>query len=285
MEVFYWQLLFIAGIGFVYLFKGEPVARLVCVGCTLWTMSALLQLPLILIQLGSCWGTYFVCRKLSSTWQCFTGEKTHRTEREHESLELRQQVEEFIKNSNISQWERTLIRETLGTTPGKTEFVTGPEEHYNVFKCALKEARVSLCILSDCIGNLLLDPDIQTLIRQAIDRKVNIYLGFGWESSSSGRDISNVARDALSFLKTLQQCSPGSGRGRVKVSRFTNHEKVLVVDDQYVIIGNNNWLLNTKYHNNKRSIKVFSHRYAVEEQQRIQTLTRLHEKYEIYKPV
>jgi phosphatidylserine/phosphatidylglycerophosphate/cardiolipin synthase-like enzyme len=60
------------------------------------------------------------------------------------------------------------------------------------------------------------------------------------------------------------------------VAKFANHEKVLVVDDAYCIIGSNNWLSNSAFRNSERSVLVRIPSFTSEEAKRVEAIVRQH---------
>jgi phosphatidylserine/phosphatidylglycerophosphate/cardiolipin synthase-like enzyme len=82
---------------------------------------------------------------------------------------------------------------------------------------------------------------------------------------------------ALSDLRSLQQKAERYGyRGRIQIGKFPNHEKILVVDDDFVVCGSNNWLSNTGFRNSERSVVVRSPDFARVERERVSKLVSEH---------
>ena len=176
-------------------------------------------------------------------------------------------VESIRASRNISDRQAQVLENALTNSTTSLEVIDG-SEHFNVLKRAFAEAKNTVCILSGWIGSPLLNTEIQQLLRAAVKRGVRIFLGFGWESSS-GHEISPTAKSALSFIRSLDS-------SRVMVARFANHEKVLVVDDAYCIIGSNNWLSNSTFRNSERSVLVRIPSFASEEAKRVEAIVRQH---------
>ncbi len=65
--------------------------------------------------------------------------------------------------------------------------------------------------------------------------------------------------------------------GKLHISQFPNHEKILVVDTKVVYIGSNNWLSNKQFKNTERSIKISSEKYAQAEKQRVISMVLAHQ--------
>ncbi|MGE0811529.1 MAG: phospholipase D-like domain-containing protein [Immundisolibacter sp.] len=176
-------------------------------------------------------------------------------------------VESIRASRDISERQAQVIENALTNSITSLEVIDG-SEHFNVLMRAFAEAKNTVCILSGWIGSPLLDAEIQQLLRAAVKRGVRIFLGFGWESNS-GHEISPTAKSALSFVRSLDS-------SRVMVAQFANHEKVLVVDDEYCIFGSNNWLSNSTFRNSERSILVRIPSFASEEAKRVEAIVRRH---------
>ena len=232
----------------------------------------LFYLPLILIQLGSCWGTYAICRHFSSLSGSLRKQREFEAKINSEFEKLQTQVNEVLKAADATGEGHRLVQRALNDDPEKINFISG-DEHYDVLKHALANSKQSVCILSGWIGSPLLDTDVQREIQEALRRGVDIYLGFGWESSG-GHEVSGTAREALAFISDLQKRS-AQFRGKILLGRFPNHEKVLACD-AFVVIGSNNWLSNRTFRNSERSVVVTSNKIVTREKSRIQSLVRQH---------
>jgi phosphatidylserine/phosphatidylglycerophosphate/cardiolipin synthase-like enzyme len=176
-------------------------------------------------------------------------------------------VESIRASCDISDRQAQILETVLINSTTSLEVIDG-YEHFNVLKRAFAEAKHTVCILSGWIGSPLLNEEIQQLLRAAVKRGVRIFLGFGYEYGS-GHEISPNAKSALSFVNSLDS-------SQVMVAKFANHEKVLVVDDAYFIIGSNNWLSNSAFRNSERSVLVRIPSFASEEAKRVEAIVRQH---------
>lgn len=254
MAVVIWQLFVILTVAVAYVAKGRKTALWVCAAWTVWTVLAVFMLPLVLIQLLFCWGTYAVCHWVASL--------AAGSRRKDDTIgQLRRQV--FEVASHVPRAQADALHGAVASAPGALTIVSGAE-HYNVLKRALSDATTRICVLSGWIGSPILDAEIRHLIHNAVTRGVHLYFGFGWESSA-GHQISDTAQKAISYIRRL-------GGNAVTLARFPNHEKLLIVDAAYCVIGSNNWLSNAAFRNSERSILVRSTRLAFDEGQRVQGL-------------
>ena len=271
MEVVYWQLFVVVSVAFAFIIFGRRAAFWVCIAWTAWTLIALFYLPLVMIQLASCWITYLVLRSTANLFASLREERAIRRERDLAIKELKKQVDAFVRSPEATSSQRKAINSLAKAAPEKLSFVSGAD-HYELLKASFASARESVSILSGWIGSPVMDPDVQVVIRSALERGVTVHIGFGWESSS-GHELSSVAQQAYSFLSSLS--TKGGGKGLI-LAKFPNHEKILVCDRSFVVIGSNNWLSNRAFKNSERSLRVDSKHYAAIESERVQTLVRKH---------
>lgn len=253
MAVVIWQLFVMLSVVISYIAKGRKFAFWICMAWTAWTLIAVFMLPLVLVQLLFCWGTYVICRWIENLW---TGSRT----RDHTIVELRRKVEEVVKG-DVSRAQIAAIREAAEKAPDSLLCIEG-KDHYTILKQAFAQSEHRVCILSGWIGSPLIDPNIQELIRDATARGVRLYFGFGWQSSD-GHQLSKTARQAISFMNNI---------GNLFLAQFANHEKILVVDQAYCVIGSNNWLSNASFKNNERSFLMRDSKLATNEGDRVQKL-------------
>lgn len=266
MTVTYWQLFVISSVLGAYLFKGEKPARWVTIGWTLWTVVIVLHLPLAAIQLASAWGTYAVCHQFAAQRRC-------KKEQERENRELKDKIKEVLDELDISRAPREAVLAAARSPQTELHIIAG-REHYETLKRAFRDARASVCLFSGWIGTPLVNTTIRSLICGALARGVDVYIGFGSESPSGDHSPLPASIDALAFLRAMQRARAHAERGRLMVGKFPNHEKLLVVDGEYLVIGSNNWLSNAAFHNSERSIKVTSRALATQERVRIERLVR-----------
>lgn len=262
MEVVIWQLFVIGSVVVTYASNGRKIALWVCLAWTAWTIIAVFMLPLVLIQLFFCWGTFGVCNWLASLTSSLRSKDV-------EVNDLKRHVESILASSDIPDRQVRVLRAAIIDSRASLEIIAG-SEHLDRFKRALAEAKTSICILSGWIGSPLLDAEIQRLLCAAVKKGVRIFLGFGWESGS-GHEITPTAKSALSFLRRLD-------RTQVMVAQFANHEKMLVVDNAYFVIGSNNWLSNSTFRNSERSVLLRIPSLASEEARRVEAIVRQHAK-------
>ncbi|MEX0058112.1 phospholipase D-like domain-containing protein [Clostridium butyricum] len=107
-------------------------------------------------------------------------------------------------------------------------------DHRPLLLKALKESKNSIVIVSPWIKQSGTNQEIINLIDKAVERKVNVFIGYGIsEEEQSDRRIINK-------LKDIQNKQYGK---RLKLISLNNtHEKVLISDDYFMVVTSFNWL-------------------------------------------
>lgn len=61
-------------------------------------------------------------------------------------------------------------------------------------------------------------------------------------------------------------------KGNIHIGEFSNHEKMLIKDSDYVVYGSNNWLANKSFKNSEHSSVIHSSELSEKEFARISKL-------------
>lgn len=249
-----------------FLFAGTGFAMVICIAIIVGGAAMLTYKNEIIDWLIS---KGFACKGCGGQkWTALSPEMEQEINAKDAKIADLTRIAESIRSSHdISHRQSQVLENALINSTTSLEVIDG-SEHFNALMRALTEAKSTVCILSGWIGSPLLNAEIQQLLRAAVKRGVRIFIGFGWESSS-GHEISPTAKSALSFVRSLDS-------SQIMIARFANHEKVLVVDDEYCIIGSNNWLSNSTFRNSERSILVRIPSFASEEAKRVEAIIRQH---------
>ena len=135
----------------------------------------------------------------------------------------------------------------------KNTIVIRNENHLDVLKTALNDSKSKLYIYSGWL-NVAVIEKIKKELEDALNRGIEIFIGYGWESPSGNNQQSNREKDGLDLIKKIIQLS--NENGKIICERFPNHSKILICDTQYAICGSANWMSNTGYYNREVSIKI-----------------------------
>ncbi len=106
-------------------------------------------------------------------------------------------------------------------------------EHRPKLIAALKEAKQKIIIVSPWLNRQAVDYELRQEIGNTLKRGVTIYLGYGFSQPN---------REEESTIETLRKMGQGK-RGHLKFYRVGDvHSKVLICDDQFMVVSSFNWL-------------------------------------------
>jgi phosphatidylserine/phosphatidylglycerophosphate/cardiolipin synthase-like enzyme len=248
MDVLFWQIAVVITVALARRLFGVVAGLTVAIAWTLWTFTQINHAPLAILQPVVAWTTFYFTHKYKKT-----------SER---NAALEEAVKRSINSRDISGEKKEEILGRLKHNPETFSLIAG-KEHLTALRAAFEQAGSTICILSGWIGRPLLDRDLQTEISKAINRGVNIHIGYGWQSD--GRHIfSTPAQKAKKYLLSLMKHTPI----QVHVGEFGTHEKLIVIDDRRVIYGSNNWLSNYTFSNAERSVAISDQDLATSERER-----------------
>ena len=245
MEVVFYQIFIAATIVATNYFKRESLL-LVCGFWSLFTLANLFFPPLIFVQLGVIWGTYFLLKNND-------GKSRRITELE----ELTSALPEGVK----AQVE-------IVSTDYK-QLLSGVE-HYSYMRSAIQSSTKSVTILSGWLSARVVEREFVKLLREKLEEGVYFRIGYGWQDSQGAHKAGNDLDKALSELRKLANDFPN----QLKVAEYATHEKMLVIDGKTVVFGSANWLSNRQYKNSERSIVVIDVAIAESEESRISELVQ-----------
>lgn len=276
MEVLYWQL-FVIGSVFISFLFGKKKAFWLCIAWTIWTIFSVFAVPLMIIQLFFAWSTYAVISWISDSIFRMNHDRNTIKKQKSAIKELNSKIDVFFQGIPKREVDPDSIKGFVKNL-NSIKFVTG-NEHWNVLLDTINKATERVCILSGWIGSPLLDKELQDAIRRALNRNIDFYIGYGYQSSGRHEAL-NATTKALGVLETLQieqSSQNSSSRGKIFVSVFPTHEKVLVLDTNYIVIGSNNWLSNRNFGNHERSVIIYSTKAACSEGNRVAELVTSHQ--------
>ena len=142
----------------------------------------------------------------------------------------------------------------------KIKNITG-EQHLQELDMAISTATKSLCILSGWVRNAVVTPVRVSNLEKSVQRGVKIYIGYGYQFRGQPNNSDPYAE---TLLFELQKSCPN----QVFIAKFSCHEKILVKDCEYFIIGSNNWLANSfRGDNSEQSVKIYDSENAKQQLQ------------------
>lgn len=226
MEVVYYQLVIVFSIVITFATFGKRIMLFLSIFWTFFTALNLFYPPLIIIQLASIWGTFFIIKKWFGQLQ--------------ELRELRKILAAFpaIRADLLLDYKNG--ENDITRIDGKN--------HKSELILALNESKNKLIIISGFISKYVISRDKKFLpmLEDCLSRGVIVYLGYGeWPSYEE-----NEARRSLIQLKELKERFPN-----LLIKKFHNHTKLLIKDSDYMICGSFNWLSNNKVKRDELSFK------------------------------
>ena len=129
--------------------------------------------------------------------------------------------------------------------PKKIIPINTPAEHHTLLKRALSNAEQQVIILCGWVTDYVIDREFKALLAAALDRGVNVFIGYGYTTAGEAKPPSKSQRNAEQHLKDLHEwCAQHDPEGILVVKKFPNHAKVLIRDEEYAVMGSFNWLSN-----------------------------------------
>ncbi len=134
-------------------------------------------------------------------------------------------------------------------------------DHHAELTHALKTAKKELMIVSGWLSDRVVNDQFCGLLASALERGVNVHIAYG----ASDRDGQHTLSDTgLRALNSLKATGAQSRKGRLTLVDRKTHEKCLVVDKRYAIVGSFNWLANAHYRDRETSLRTRQRRVIIE---------------------
>lgn len=156
--------------------------------------------------------------------------------------QLKSQLSEITNQSEGAEDENTRfqiheiqqqIDEREDEREGATKILS-TYDHRPLLIKALNEAHNSVIIVSPWIKRGGLNNEILSLIRSAVNRGINITIGYG---------ISQKKDSDKWVLEELNKIAKNKNKGKLQIVALNNtHEKVLIMDNKFLVITSFNWL-------------------------------------------
>lgn len=197
---------------------------------SLFTLTHVFMLELMLVQFLTIWGTVGVLRYLR-------GQRDEIARMRHALADSEPRVVERVVEIARSR--------PLQTVVGRA--------HARELRRALEGARESLVILSGWASDYVIDDNFRRCLGHALARGVHVYIGYGWSSPSRPSEPSLPEQRAVRALLAVADEAARVGAGRLHLAKWPNHAKMLICDDRYAICGSHNWLSNRGFTNDERS--------------------------------
>lgn len=175
------------------------------------------------------------------------------------AAQRKRSVEKIAINARRDEY----LSNELAKKARRIEIVEGAR-HLELLDAAIAEAKLSICIRSAFLSTgVVREPRERALLR-ALSRGVDVLIEFGYSfgKNSRGNPDQMVALERLVNLERL--AATQRYPGRLRIARTYTHIKELAVDDEYVVIGSNNWLSNLKFSNKEKSYLLYDKEMAIQ---------------------
>ena len=152
-----------------------------------------------------------------------------------EDTTSRAEIEQLKKQIESLKAERTKVESDLSAIVVRHLEV---HEHRPLFMRSLDNAKKRLLIISPWITDRVLNNLRLQKIRNLVDRGVEVFIGYGIGDDNNQRPGRDKGEQAIRFLSDL-----AAQKQNLHFKEFGDtHAKILLMDDNYAVIGSFNWL-------------------------------------------
>ncbi|WP_456269138.1 phospholipase D-like domain-containing protein [Kushneria sp. AK178] len=209
------------------------VGAVAALGWTLWSLMTLGWLPVLAVQTFTAWISWYGTRFF-----------------------LRQKA----RAGKATQTADSRAAPGAKSTATQNQLIQGRDHHSELIH-ALEIARKDLMIVSGWLSDRVVNDQFCDLLASALKRGVNVHIAYG----ASDRDRQHRLSDtAIRALENLKKTGEQSRKGRLTIVQRATHEKCLIVDKKYAIVGSFNWLANAHYRDKETSIRTRQRRVVKE---------------------
>jgi hypothetical protein len=165
---------------------------------------------------------------------------TDRGERAKLAERITQLEEELRMNREESARLKKRLQQNQGT-------FLRTEEHRAVLERALQEAREEMIVISPWLNRRTCDDALCDLVAQAVKRNVRVRIGYGISERVGDRDLGRHHANAQKVIRALRAAVAREASSEqislLDIQRTSDtHEKILVCDRTFAVIGSFNWL-------------------------------------------
>lgn len=144
--------------------------------------------------------------------------------------------------------EKAAAQKLIETSQGR---FLEPQEHVPLFERAFRDARKRLLVISPWISDSIMEPKVRPL-EELLRKGVEVYIGFGITVRGPEDRKSRLGDQTLAWL----QQKAAQYRNLHVVRLGDTHAKVLLVDDQFVVVGSFNWMSFGGFDRNENGVRV-----------------------------
>ncbi|WP_445619880.1 phospholipase D-like domain-containing protein [Kushneria sp. Sum13] len=211
----------------------RSAGALAALGCTLWSVLMLKWPAYSAVQTFTAWVSWYGTR-------CFLKQKA--------------------RAGNETRTADSKAASNTKRTASRHHLIQG-RDHHEELTHALQIARKELVIVSGWLSDRVVNDQFCGLLASALERGVNVHIAYGASDRDGQHRLSDTAFKALNSLKAT---GAQSRKGRLTIVQRATHEKCLIVDKRYAIVGSFNWLANAHYRDRETSLRTRERRVVVE---------------------
>ena len=190
----------------------------------------------------------------------FNAYKGRKHRKENEALKSK-----LFKFKDIIDNEELLAR-FKDLSQNKILDVEGSSAHRKLLIQTINKAKETVVVYSGWVLDYSIDEEFKQILKNALLRGVNFYLGYGYVDSQKRNNINKdrMEKTEQGLIKLQEWSNNIQSEGKLKIIKFPNHKKILTCDYKYIVCGSYNWLSNKFSKNQEYSLQIFNKKFTKE---------------------
>mgnify|MGYP001177155719 FL=1 len=190
----------------------------------------------------------------------FNAYKGRKHRKENEALKSK-----LFKFKDIIDNEELLAR-FKDLSQNKILDVEGSSAHRKLLIQTINQAKETVVVYSGWVLDYSIDEEFKQILKNALLRGVNFYLGYGYVDSQKRNNINKdrMEKTEQGLIKLQEWSNNIQSEGKLKIIKFPNHKKILTCDYKYIVCGSYNWLSNKFSKNQEYSLQIFNKKFTKE---------------------
>ena len=190
----------------------------------------------------------------------FNAYKGRKHRKENEALKSK-----LFKFKDIIDNEELLAR-FKDLSQNKILDVEGASAHRKLLIQTINQAKETVVVYSGWVLDYSIDEEFKQILKNALLRGVNFYLGYGYVDSQKRNNINKdrMEKTEQGLIKLQEWSNNIQSEGKLKIIKFPNHKKILTCDYKYIVCGSYNWLSNKFSKNQEYSLQIFNKKFTKE---------------------
>lgn len=190
----------------------------------------------------------------------FNAYKGRKHRKENEALKSK-----LFKFKDIIDNEELLAR-FKDLSQNKILDVEGSSAHRKLLIQTINQAKETVVVYSGWVLDYSIDEEFKQILKNALLRGVNFYLGYGYVDSQKRNNINKdrIKKTEQGLIKLQEWSNNIQSEGKLKIIKFPNHKKILTCDYKYIVCGSYNWLSNKFSKNQEYSLQIFNKKFTKE---------------------